>query len=191
MAETEKTPTLATLGEFGLIERLTGGLEMKQGSTLKGVGDDAAVIASGGEAQETQASQAFGRTWSNGRALIAYERYRREALPAAARDFAASADLRAFGGQEHLRRSGKSGDNGACGHDGPVAHARLHGAAAAVGREHERHQAETADDQFLARDQVGGAAAGEPLAERGDISGTARAPPLTFSIGRRAPSRRS
>jgi thiamine-monophosphate kinase len=50
MAETEKTPTLATLGEFGLIERLTGGLEMKQGSTLKGVGDDAAVIASGGEA---------------------------------------------------------------------------------------------------------------------------------------------
>jgi thiamine-monophosphate kinase len=50
MAETEKTPTLATLGEFGLIERLTGGLEMKQGSTLKGIGDDAAVIASGGEA---------------------------------------------------------------------------------------------------------------------------------------------
>lgn len=47
MAEKESKPTLATLGEFGLIERLTGGLVMKQESTLKGVGDDAAVIACG------------------------------------------------------------------------------------------------------------------------------------------------
>jgi len=35
------------LGEFGLIERLTGNLVKRQGSTLKGVGDDAAVIACG------------------------------------------------------------------------------------------------------------------------------------------------
>lgn len=47
MAEKEKKPTISTLGEFGLIERLTGGLELKQSSTLKGVGDDAAVIACG------------------------------------------------------------------------------------------------------------------------------------------------
>ncbi|WP_374660632.1 TonB-dependent receptor domain-containing protein [Phenylobacterium sp.] len=67
-------------------------------------------IASGGEAQETQASQAFGRTWSSGRALIAYERYRREALPAAARDFAASADLRAFGGQDRRILYGAPGN---------------------------------------------------------------------------------
>ena len=35
------------MGEFGLIERLTGNLVKRQGSTLKGVGDDAAVIACG------------------------------------------------------------------------------------------------------------------------------------------------
>lgn len=49
MTEKESKPTLATLGEFGLIERITGGLVMKQESTLKGVGDDAAVIACGDE----------------------------------------------------------------------------------------------------------------------------------------------
>jgi len=43
---TEKT-TIASLGEFGLIERLTGGWPNRQDSTLKGVGDDAAVIAAG------------------------------------------------------------------------------------------------------------------------------------------------
>jgi len=32
------------LGEFGLIERLTSGLESKHASTVKGVGDDAAVL---------------------------------------------------------------------------------------------------------------------------------------------------
>ena len=33
-----------TLGEFGLIDRLTAGLETRNASTLKGVGDDCAVI---------------------------------------------------------------------------------------------------------------------------------------------------
>ena len=39
---------IATLGEFGLIDHLTKGLEMKNDSTLKGVGDDCAVISNGG-----------------------------------------------------------------------------------------------------------------------------------------------
>lgn len=43
----DKTPhrtQLSDLGEFGLIDRLTADFEAKQPSTLKGVGDDAAVI---------------------------------------------------------------------------------------------------------------------------------------------------
>lgn len=43
----DKTPhrtSLADLGEFGLIERLTEGFEIHNPSTLKGVGDDAAVM---------------------------------------------------------------------------------------------------------------------------------------------------
>lgn len=35
---------LAQLGEFGLIEHLTKNLELKQPSTIKGIGDDAAVL---------------------------------------------------------------------------------------------------------------------------------------------------
>ena len=35
---------IAELGEFGLIERLTGQLEYKNKSTIKGVGDDCAVM---------------------------------------------------------------------------------------------------------------------------------------------------
>ncbi len=42
--------TIASLGEFGLIERLTGDLAIRQETTLKGVGDDAAVISCGKEA---------------------------------------------------------------------------------------------------------------------------------------------
>lgn len=50
MSETIKKETIATLGEFGLIEKLTGKLVTRQESTLKGVGDDAAVIACGDQA---------------------------------------------------------------------------------------------------------------------------------------------
>ncbi|MDR3132590.1 MAG: thiamine-phosphate kinase [Prevotellaceae bacterium] len=39
----EKTP-IATLGAFGLIDRLAKTVELKQPSTLKGIGDDAAVV---------------------------------------------------------------------------------------------------------------------------------------------------
>ena len=38
---------IATLGEFGLIKHLTKHIELKNPSTLKGVGDDAAVMAYG------------------------------------------------------------------------------------------------------------------------------------------------
>ena len=36
---------LSELGEFGLIKHLTGAIELKQASTIKGIGDDAAVLA--------------------------------------------------------------------------------------------------------------------------------------------------
>ena len=35
---------IATLGEFGLIERLTKDIKLENASTLKGVGDDCAVL---------------------------------------------------------------------------------------------------------------------------------------------------
>jgi thiamine-monophosphate kinase len=49
MTQKKEDATIASLGEFGLIERLTGGINIRQKTTLKGVGDDAAVIASGNE----------------------------------------------------------------------------------------------------------------------------------------------
>ena len=47
MSKSKQVTTIASLGEFGLIERLTKDLVPIQKSTLKGVGDDAAVIAAG------------------------------------------------------------------------------------------------------------------------------------------------
>jgi thiamine-monophosphate kinase len=49
MTENKNKATIADLGEFGLIERLTKGVVINQKSTLKGVGDDAAVISTGDE----------------------------------------------------------------------------------------------------------------------------------------------
>ena len=43
----KKIRTIEDLGEFGLIDHLTGGFTKKQDSTWKGVGDDAAVIDHG------------------------------------------------------------------------------------------------------------------------------------------------
>ena len=40
----EKHTPLSSLGEFGLIDHLTNSFETKQQSTIKGIGDDAAVI---------------------------------------------------------------------------------------------------------------------------------------------------
>ena len=44
MDNTKNQTTLATLGEFGLIERLTKNIQIQHKSTVKGVGDDAAVL---------------------------------------------------------------------------------------------------------------------------------------------------
>lgn len=52
-----------------------------------------------GDAQEYQASQLFGMRWSSGHAMIAYEFYKRDTLPAADRSYATD-DLRAFGGPD-------------------------------------------------------------------------------------------
>lgn len=43
----KKLTLLSELGEFGLIDRLTGGRKLFHSTTLKGVGDDAAVIGTG------------------------------------------------------------------------------------------------------------------------------------------------
>lgn len=47
MFENKGKTALSELGEFGLIDHLTGGIKHKNASTLCGVGDDAAVIAAG------------------------------------------------------------------------------------------------------------------------------------------------
>ncbi|NNM95620.1 MAG: thiamine-phosphate kinase [Bacteroidia bacterium] len=50
MAEENKKYTpISELGEFGLIHRLSGKIELHRESTLKGIGDDAAVIAPPGK----------------------------------------------------------------------------------------------------------------------------------------------
>ena len=45
MLENKSKTDLASLGEFGLIKHLTGGIKLQHATSLKGVGDDAAVIA--------------------------------------------------------------------------------------------------------------------------------------------------
>jgi thiamine-monophosphate kinase len=45
MENTKKQTTLTEIGEFGLITRLTEKIQLKNTSTLKGVGDDAAVLS--------------------------------------------------------------------------------------------------------------------------------------------------
>ncbi len=44
MSETPSRTELSALGEFGLIERIASRIQLAQPSTLKGIGDDAAVI---------------------------------------------------------------------------------------------------------------------------------------------------
>lgn len=56
--------------------------------------------ATAGEPREVQLGLTFGRRWSGGSLLAAYEGSRRTALNADDRDFTASADLRPFGGTD-------------------------------------------------------------------------------------------
>jgi len=44
MSDQQKTTPISELGEFGLIERITKSFPLKNTSTVKGIGDDAAVI---------------------------------------------------------------------------------------------------------------------------------------------------
>ena len=44
MSENKPLTKLSTLGEFGLIHHLTQDIKLKNKSSLKGVGDDAAVL---------------------------------------------------------------------------------------------------------------------------------------------------
>jgi thiamine-monophosphate kinase len=44
MFENSERTNIEQLGEFGLIDHLTKQIKIKQPSTLKGIGDDAAVI---------------------------------------------------------------------------------------------------------------------------------------------------
>jgi thiamine-monophosphate kinase len=48
MLDNQSTTELSKLGEFGLIKHLTQNIELKNPSSIKGVGDDAAVIDYGG-----------------------------------------------------------------------------------------------------------------------------------------------
>ena len=45
MEETKKQTQLSEIGEFGLISRLTENIKLKNASSLKGIGDDAAVLS--------------------------------------------------------------------------------------------------------------------------------------------------
>lgn len=44
-----KRTEIATLGEFGLIDHLTKDIKLTQESSIKGVGDDAAVVDNSGQ----------------------------------------------------------------------------------------------------------------------------------------------
>ena len=44
MFENKERTDIENLGEFGLIDHLTKNFELKQSSSLKGIGDDAAVV---------------------------------------------------------------------------------------------------------------------------------------------------
>ncbi len=58
---------------------------------------------------EYQASQIFGTTWDSGDVVIAYEYYKRDALPSSDREFAANADLTSLGGDDLRTRNSNPG----------------------------------------------------------------------------------
>jgi outer membrane receptor protein involved in Fe transport len=54
-----------------------------------------------GDKRDVQLGQSFGRTWSTGGVMVAYEYDRRARLASSDRPYAASADSRPFGGSDH------------------------------------------------------------------------------------------
>ena len=47
--EKVKRTDISTLGEFGLIDHLSSGITLRRKETIKGIGDDAAVLDYGGD----------------------------------------------------------------------------------------------------------------------------------------------
>lgn len=68
---------------------------------LDGAESQARFTSVPGGANELQASQLFGKDWTSGHALFAYQYAKRAPLAAADRSYAASADKRPFGGTDH------------------------------------------------------------------------------------------
>jgi thiamine-monophosphate kinase len=44
MSKEKEQTSISELGEFGLIDRITKDIQIKNSSTVKGVGDDAAIL---------------------------------------------------------------------------------------------------------------------------------------------------
>ena len=61
MSETE----ISSLGEFGLIDQLTRDFKVKNASTLRGVGDDCAVLDYGSKKTLAEARTRFGLVFQN------------------------------------------------------------------------------------------------------------------------------
>jgi len=59
MAQQKKRTEIAELGEFGLIDRLTAGFAPRNASTVRGAGDDAAVIAAPADEQTVVSADSF------------------------------------------------------------------------------------------------------------------------------------
>lgn len=66
--------------------------------------------ASHGGAESVIAAHTWGRTWSGGQALLSYEFERQNALSTTDRDYAATGDLRPFGGTDHRTYYGTPGN---------------------------------------------------------------------------------
>jgi hypothetical protein len=61
MKDNKLTLSIESLGEFGLIDHLTNKIVLKNSSTIKGVGDDAAVLNFGEEAVVVTTDLAYRR----------------------------------------------------------------------------------------------------------------------------------
>lgn len=66
--------------------------------------------ASRGGAESVVAAHTIGKTWTGGQALLSYEFERQNALGTADRDYAATGDLRPFGGTDHRTIYGTPGN---------------------------------------------------------------------------------
>jgi iron complex outermembrane receptor protein len=67
-------------------------------------------VATAGEPGQAQVSQTFGKRWSSGDVVVAYEFQQRDALNGADRGFAASADLRPLGGTDQRQTNSFPGN---------------------------------------------------------------------------------